>query len=105
VTGDPRFRSSRRSLLRAGVLGGGTATLLAASGIGGVGSAAAAAEPAASTTQPLQTLFPALTALDFETLFTFGSIGYGCAEFGELVTAVNQVNAAGASLQTYYDAF
>jgi hypothetical protein len=99
---DPRFHRSRRSLLRAGVLGGGAATLLAAGGIGAAGSTAAAA---ASTSQSLQTLFPALTDLDFETLFAFGSIGYGCAEFGELVTAVNQVNAAGASFQTYYDAF
>jgi hypothetical protein len=48
-------------------------------------------------------LFPALTGLDFETLFAFVGIGYGCAEFGELVTAVNQVNAAGASCQTYHD--
>ena len=46
-----------------------------------------------------------LSDLDFETLFAFGSTGYGCAEFGELVTAVNQVNAAGASYQTYYDTF
>jgi len=52
---------------------------------------------------PTQDLFgPA--DLDFETLFTFGSAGYGCAEFGELVAVVNQINAAGASYQTYYDA-
>jgi hypothetical protein len=87
------------------VLGGGAATLLAASCIGAPDSAAATVDPDASTGQPLQTLFPALTDLDFETLFTFGSIGYGCAEFGELATAVNQVNAAGASLQTYYHTF
>lgn len=45
------------------------------------------------------------TGLDFETLFAFGTIAYGCAEFGELVTAVNRINAAGASFQTYYDTF
>ena len=35
----------------------------------------------------------------------FGAIGYGCAELGELVTAVNQINAGGASYQSYYNAF
>jgi acetyl xylan esterase AXE1 len=102
VADEPRFHHSRRSLLRAGVLGGGAATLLAA---GGIGAARPAAAATASSSRPLQTLFPALTDLDFETLFAFGSIGYGCAEFGELATAVNQVNAAGASFQAYYDAF
>jgi hypothetical protein len=96
---------SRRALLRAGVLGAGAATLLAASGTAAMGSATKAADAGISTGQPLQTLFPALTDLDFETLFAFGSIGYGCAEFGELATAVNQVNAAGASFQTYYGVF
>ncbi len=51
-----------------------------------------------------KTLFT-LSDLDFNTWLAFGSTGYGCAEFGELVTAVNQVNAAGASYQAYYDAF
>ncbi len=46
-----------------------------------------------------------LSDLDFETLLAFGAIGYGCAEFGELVTAVNQVNTAAVSYQTYYDTF
>jgi dienelactone hydrolase len=52
----------------------------------------------------LQNLFT-LPDLDFETLFAFGGAAYGCGEFGELVTAVNQVNAAGASYQTYYENF
>ena len=94
-------RPSRRSLLRAGVIGGGAAAALA------VGTAAgASASAAASSTAPsqLQSLFT-LSDLDFETLFAFGSIGYGCAEFGELATVVNQINAAGASYQTYYESF
>jgi dienelactone hydrolase len=104
ATGDPPSRHSRRSLLRAGVLGGGVAAIVAAAGLGtGAPAAAAAAAPPAAP-QPLQNLFT-LSDLDFETLFAFGSIGYGCAEFGELVTVVNQINAAGASYQTYYDAF
>jgi dienelactone hydrolase len=63
---------------------------------------AAAASPAAPAL--MQNLFTQ-PDLDFETLFAFGSAGYGCAEFGELVTVVNQVNNTGASYQTYYDAF
>ena len=92
---------ARRSLLRAGMLGGGAAAL-AAAGIG-TGASAKAAAPSAPPS-PMQNLFT-LSDLDFETLFAFGSAGYGCAEFGELVTVVNQVNAAGASYQTYYENF
>jgi len=104
ATGDPASRHSRRSLLRAGVLGGGAAALLAAGGLGATGNTALAAQPSPAAPQQLQNLFT-LSDLDFETLFAFGSIGYGCAEFGELATAVNQVNAAGASYQSYYDTF
>jgi Esterase FrsA-like len=104
VVDDPSSGRSRRSLLRAGVLGGGAAALLAAGGIRAAGTAALAAQAPPAAHEPLQNLFT-LSALDFETLFAFGSIGYGCAEFGELATMVNQVNAAGASLQTYYDTF
>jgi dienelactone hydrolase len=98
---------SRRSLLRVGALGGGAA-LLAAGGVGVAATAAQAAPaaPAASaaTRPPLESLFT-LSDLDFETLFAFGSAGYGCAEFGELVTAVDHINAVGASYQSYYETF
>ena len=97
-------RYSRRSLLRAGMTGGGAAALLAAGGIGAAGGAARAATAPASAPQQLQNLFT-LSDLDFDTLFAFGGIGYGAAEFGELAIAVNGVNAAGASYQTYYDTF
>jgi len=95
--------SSRRSVLRAGVIGGSSAALL---GAGRVEATAQAAAPpsAVATSQPLQSLFT-LSDLDFNTLFALGGIGYGAAEFGELVTAVNAVNAAGASYQTYFDTF
>jgi hypothetical protein len=91
-------RPSRRSLLRAGVIGGGAAAALA---VGTAAGASTGAPAAATSTAPsqLQNLFT-LSDLDFETLFAFGSIAYGCAEFGELATVVNQINAAGASYQT-----
>jgi dienelactone hydrolase len=107
---DTHSTRSRRSVLRAGALGGGAAVVLAAWRAGTAGGTtpadraalAAAASPAAP--QPMQDLFT-LPDLDFETLFVFGSIGYGCAEFGELVTVVNQINATGASYQAYYESF
>ena len=43
--------------------------------------------------------------LNFETLIALGSAGYGTSEVGEIVTAVNAVNAAGPGYQTYYDVF
>jgi hypothetical protein len=101
---DERLPRSRRSLLRAGVLGGGAAAVLAAGGAGVAGGTAGAAAAATAAPQQLQNLFT-LADLDFDTLFAFGGAGYGSAEFGELVTAVNATNAAGASYQTYYDTF
>jgi dienelactone hydrolase len=106
---DTHSTRSRRSVLRAGALGGGAAAVLAAFRAGAAGTmpadrAVLAAATSPAVPQPMQNLFT-LPDLDFETLFAFGSTGYGCAEFGELVTAVNQVNAAGASYETYYEAF
>lgn len=95
---------SRRSLLRGGVVGGGAVALLAAGGTLAADATAQAATAPAAAPQQLQNLFT-LSDLDFDTLFAFGGTGYGSAEFGELATAVNQVNGAGASYQTYYDTF
>jgi hypothetical protein len=72
--------------------------------MGTLTSTRAAAAATSAAPSPMQNLFT-LSDLDFETLFAFGGIGYGCAEFGELVTVVNQINAAGASYQTYYENF
>jgi hypothetical protein len=95
---------SRRSLLRAGVAGAGAAAVLAAAGTSAGAPAAAAAAAPAGRPAPMQNLFT-LADLDFDTLFAFGGTGYGSAEFGELVRAVDQVNQAGASYQTYYGTF
>lgn len=82
-------------MLRTGVLGGGAA--MAVGVAGGFSKAAAATQP------PFQ-LF-AQPDLNFETLFTLGSAGYGCSEVGEVVATVSRINAGGASYQTYYDSF
>ncbi|HUN35028.1 MAG TPA: hypothetical protein VMU95_23755, partial [Trebonia sp.] len=96
---------SRRSLLRAGALGGGASVAVAAgTAMGASAAASPSPSPSASASSPMQDLFT-LSDLDFETLFAFGGIGYGCGEFGELVTVVNQVNGAGASYQSYFEGF
>ena len=105
VTWDQASRHSRQSVLSAGILGGGAAALWAAGSVGTAGRTALAAETSPAAPDQLENLFPQSTALNFETLFAFGTIAYGCAEFGELVTAVTQINAAGASFQTYYGSF
>ncbi len=101
--GWPGGRYPRRSLLRTGIAGG-AAALIASGGLGTASTAALAAGASTAVPHQLQDLF-AQSDLDFETLMAFGAGGYGTAEFGELVTAVNQVNEAGASYETFYDAF
>jgi hypothetical protein len=86
------------------MIGGGAAAVLAAGGTGALGGTARAAAADTAAPSQLQSLFT-LADLDFDTLFAFGGIGYGAAEFGELAAAVNAVNAAGASYQAYYDTF
>jgi Esterase FrsA-like len=95
IAAGQRAGLGRRAVLRTGVLGGGAAMAVGAAG--GFGKAAAATQP------PFQ-LF-AQSDLNFETLFTLGSAGYGCSEVGEVVATVNRINAGGASYQTYYDSF
>jgi hypothetical protein len=90
----------RRSVLRAGLLGGAAVAF----GAAGAAGAAGGAPKAAAATQPPFQLF-AQSDLNFETLFTLGGCGYGIAEVGEIVTTVNRINAAGATYQAYYDSF
>ena len=91
----------RRVLLRAGALSGGAAVALAA---GGAAGRAGAAVSHTAAKYPPFALFRQ-EDLNFETLFALGSAGYGTSEVGEIVTAVNQVNARGASYQAYFDCF
>jgi Esterase FrsA-like len=95
----------RRALLRAGVLGGGAAAALAAAGpvLGAAPDALAADAATRSTYRPFELFSP--SDLNFETLFTLGSAGYGAAEVGEVVTTVNEINRRGATYQNYFDLF
>jgi hypothetical protein len=93
---------SRRGLLT-GLAAAGAATWALTST---TSAAAAPAVPAPSTPTPTPgaplELF-ADPALNYEALNMLGAAGYGASEVGEVVTAVNTVNAAGATLQTYTD--
>ncbi|HEX9064108.1 MAG TPA: hypothetical protein VF843_03320, partial [Streptosporangiaceae bacterium] len=102
-----RARPSRRGLLRAGAVSGGAAVAMAVGGAAGARALAAdvASGGAASAAgyRPL-TLF-AQPDMNFEVLFTLGAAGYGASEVGEVVTAVSEVNARGASFQSLFDVF
>jgi hypothetical protein len=43
--------------------------------------------------------------LNFEVLFALGEVGYGAGEAGEVLAAINDINAAGASYQVFFDVF
>jgi len=96
----------RRSVLRAALAVGGATAAVAA-----IPSMASASTPAplsfpdpplATATGGLQ--FFADPSLDFQTRFAFGAAGYGAAEFGEVLTFVNEANAAGGTYQAFVDA-
>ncbi|WP_182345987.1 alpha/beta fold hydrolase [Tomitella gaofuii] len=110
--------TTRRGFL-AGALGAGAAVGLAARGSDPAGGAAPADPIAPSTTvapppagppgdgaAPL----PALRlftdeSMNFDALFGLGESAYGISEAGEVVTAVDQANAAGADYRGYVTAF
>jgi dienelactone hydrolase len=117
---DTNGRLSRRTMLAAGGLaagglaagglaaGGLAAGALAAPGAGASVSRGSAGRSglglAADAKFPPFALF-AQSDLNFETLIALGSAGYGTSEVGEIVTAVNDINAAGATYQAYFDTF
>jgi dienelactone hydrolase len=103
-------RVARRAVLRAGALGAGAlGTGAAVAAAGGTAAASAAVPRAAAPATATGGLPPfrlfAQEDLNFETLIALGSAGYGTSEVGEIVTAVNAINAAGPTYQAYYDVF
>ncbi|QDQ96856.1 alpha/beta hydrolase [Tomitella fengzijianii] len=112
--------ATRRGFL-AGALGAGAALGLAACGSNAAGGTApAAAGPIAPPTTltppppgppgPGATPLPpfrlfADESMNFDALFGLGESAYGISEAGEVVTAVNQANAAGAGYDGYVTAF
>jgi Esterase FrsA-like len=99
--GSRRRPFGRRTLLRGGILGAGAAAVLGT----GLSGAAAAAVPGASASAATPFQLFSQADLEFETLVVLGGAAYGVSELGEVVTAVNGINAAGATYQAYYDQF
>ncbi len=98
--GDERSAISRRVLLRRSVAAGGTALLPWALPTVAAGSDGSEAPPAADA----RTFF-ADPKINFEVLFALGAAGYGAAEFGEVATVINRINARGPSYDAVYDEF
>jgi hypothetical protein len=111
----------RRKLLALSAAGG-TALLGAAGLTGALVPAGAAAAATARRALPPEPQVPATPpgpvpdptkgvsfftnpTMEFQALFAFGAAAYGAGQFGEVLTVVNQVQAAGPSFQTYYDSF
>ncbi len=122
ATGAGRGRTmDRRKLLALSALGG--TALMGGAGLTGAlapaGTAAATAarralspEPQVPATSPGPTPDPTKgvsfftnATMEFQALFAFGSVAYGAGQFGEVLTVVNQVQAAGPTFQSYYDSF
>ena len=114
-TSDHEDRSgsvSRRTLLRTAALAGGS--IASAAALPGVAVAkgprsASGGQPLIPDPTPLPLslglTFFADPALDFNARFALGAAGYGCADVGEVVTAINAANQAGGTMQSFVDAF
>lgn len=111
ASGDPASGPTRRSTL-AGLIGGAGAVL--ATGCTAVGGSPApdptptsrawATAAMGNPTPGAMTLFKD-PGFNFNGLLALGSAGYGAGEVGEVLTAVNTINKAGLSAQTYTETF
>jgi alpha/beta hydrolase family protein len=78
----------------------------AALGAGALGLAACAtAPPSSASPSPAGGRLFAQPDLDFSASFALGEAAYGASEVGEVLAAVERINAAGASYQTFVDGF
>ncbi|MFF2786012.1 alpha/beta hydrolase family protein [Streptomyces sp. NPDC058049] len=109
ISGDQRSSPTRRALLTAGA----GAALVAGCTRGGASGAPAAATSSGSApptaaagglTPGAMTLFKD-PAYNFNGLLALGGSGAGAAEVGEVLTAVNAINGAGLTAQTYVQTF
>ncbi|MFG2712371.1 alpha/beta hydrolase family protein [Streptomyces goshikiensis] len=109
ISGDRESGPTRRALLVAGA-GAALAAGCAPGGTPGApaptpsGSAPSGLAAAAGPTPGAMTLFKD-PAYNFNGLLALGASGAGAAEVGEVLTAVNAINGAGLSAQTYVETF
>ncbi|MGW6685157.1 alpha/beta hydrolase family protein [Streptomyces sp. NPDC054961] len=118
VPDDGRARAEHREpsgMSRRAALGGLTAGVGALAAGVGAGAAAAAPAPAPRAPGPAPAAAPdpapgsmklfADPGFNFAGLLALGAAGMRASEVGEVLTAVNAINAAGLSEQTYSDTF
>ncbi|MFC5799541.1 alpha/beta hydrolase family protein [Streptomyces formicae] len=109
VSGDRASRPTRRSAL-AGLVGGAGAVLAAGCTPSGVSPANAPTPSRTPSVTPggptpgVMTLFKD-PGFNFNGLLALGGSGQGSAEVGEVLTAVNTINKAGLSSQSYVETF
>uniref|UniRef100_A0AAU2JNG0 Alpha/beta hydrolase n=1 Tax=Streptomyces sp. NBC_00049 TaxID=2903617 RepID=A0AAU2JNG0_9ACTN len=108
LSGDGHPGPTRRAVL----LAGAGATVMTGCARGGANGAPAAATAgsvtpsaaAAVITPGVMTLFKD-PGFNFSGLLALGASGFGAAEVGEVLTAVNGINQAGLSAQTFVETF
>jgi Alpha/beta hydrolase family len=93
------LRLSRRDTLRTALLAGGAAALAGPSAALAVGAGPGGGAAPGTTYQ-----FFDDPTLNFQTLFMLGACSYGSAEFGEISTALGEVQADGSGYKAFYDA-
>ncbi|MGW6732742.1 alpha/beta hydrolase family protein [Streptomyces sp. NPDC055013] len=109
VSGNCVPKPTRRTAL-AGLVGGAGAALTAgctrtgASAPVGRATTASASASAGGPTPGVMTLF-SNPAFNFNGLMALGGSGFGAGEVGEVLTAVNAINKAGLSSQSFVDTF
>lgn len=111
ASGDPVSGPTRRRTL-AGLIGGAGAVLATGCTASGTSPApepsptsrAWASAAMGNPTPGVMTLFKD-PGFNFNGLLALGSAGYGAGEVGEVLTAVNTINKAGLSAQTYTETF
>ncbi|OKK21950.1 hypothetical protein AMK16_01505 [Streptomyces sp. CB00455] len=108
VPNDPESGPSRRALLVAGAgaaLASGCAPAAVPAAPAPTASGSASSSQAAGDPTPgAMTLFKN-PGYNFNALLALGAAGAGAAEVGEVLTAVNAINKAGLSAQTYVETF
>ncbi|HEY7138315.1 MAG TPA: alpha/beta fold hydrolase [Acidimicrobiia bacterium] len=95
---------TRRDMLRGSLTAGGA--LFGATALPGRALAAVMRDaPPAAPPAPAGLMFFSDPGLDFNARFALGAAGYGSAETGEVLTAINTANEAGGTLPAFVDAF
>ncbi|MFC9674933.1 alpha/beta hydrolase family protein [Streptomyces sp. NPDC056949] len=102
---------SRRTALTGLVGGAGVALAAGCTSSNGTSAQGVAPRPTASATDSSASATPGVMTLfrdpafNFNGLLALGGAGFGSSEVGEVLTAVNTINKAGLSAQTYVATF